>query len=120
MKRIELFKCSYAVLQQFLGKWLDCIDKRCKGDDQRQAAFYVWARYSMSMNTLDALLNPHLIPDLSVICRSCLELDITLEAVIKDKEMAQDYLDFDKHAKARYLNILSGQGDFNPIQLVGN
>jgi len=111
MENILRFKCSYAVLKNFFEKWLPCITDRCNGNDQRKAAFYVWARYSMSMGTIDAILDPHLIPDLFVICRSCLEFDVALEAVIKDKETAHDYLEFDKHAKARYLKILSKQGD---------
>jgi hypothetical protein len=67
----------------------------------------------MSICTLDAILDPRLIPDVSVICRGCLEFDVTLEAVIKDADAARDYLDFAKHAKARYLKILSAQGDIN-------
>lgn len=87
------------------------IAERCQGHDQRQAAYYVWARYSMSMRTLDAMLDPQLIPDLLVICRGCLEFDVALEAVIKDGNAAREYLAFEKHAKAHYLKILSRQGD---------
>ncbi len=65
----------------------------------------------MSMRTLEALLDPHLIPDMSVICRGCIEFDVSLEAVIKDENAAHEYLDFAKHAKAGYLRILSKQGD---------
>lgn len=113
MDRILRFKQSYAVLQKFYEAWMDRIAERCQGHDQRQAAYYVWARYSMSMRTLDALLDPYLIPDLSVICRGCLEFDVALEAVINDENAAREYLDFEKHAKARYLKILSKQGDLD-------
>ncbi len=110
-KNIPRFKQSFAYLQKFYDAWLLRIEERCKGHLQRHAAYYVWARYSMSMGTLDAICNPHLIPDLSVICRGCLEFDVALEAVIKDEDLVRDYLEFDKHAKARYMKILGKQGD---------
>ncbi|REJ88246.1 MAG: hypothetical protein DWQ35_19905 [Planctomycetota bacterium] len=69
----------------------------------------------MSMRTLEALLHPHLIPDVPVICRGCLEFNVSLEAILKDDNVARDYLDFDKHAKARYLKILGKQGDINRL-----
>ena len=78
MDSISRFKKSYAVLQSFYERWLVRLGERCEGHDQRQAAYYVWARYSMSIRTLDAILDPHLIPDLSVICRGCLEFDVSL------------------------------------------
>jgi len=109
------FKQSYAVLQKFYEHWLVRIEGRCRGHDQGQAAYYVWARYSMSMRTIDALLDPHLIPDLSVICRGCLEFDVALEAVIKDEGTARDYIEFGKHAKATYLKILKKQGDIDRL-----
>jgi hypothetical protein len=115
MDSISRFKKSYAVLQTFYERWLVRLGERCQGHDQRQAAYCVWARYSMSMRTLDAILDPHLIPDLSVICRGCLEFDVSLEAIIKDDNVARDYLEFDKHAKARYLKILSKQGDIDRL-----
>ena len=115
MDSIARFKQSYAVLQKFYEAWLARIGKRCQGHDQRHAAYYVWVRYSMSMRTLDAILDPALIPDLCVICRGCLEFDVTLEAVIKDANTARDYLEFDKHAKAHYLRLLSKQGDIDRL-----
>lgn len=115
MDSISRFRQSYAVLQTFYERWLVLIGERCQGHDQRQAAYYVWARYSMSMRTLNAMLDPRLIPDLSVICRGCLEFDVSLEAIIKDENVARDYLEFDKHAKARYLKILSKQGDIDRL-----
>jgi len=102
-------------MQSFYDKWLVRLGERCKGHDQRQAAYYVWSRYSMSIGTLDSIANPHLIPDLSVICRGCLEFDVSLEAIIKYENVARDYLEFDKHAKARYLKILSKQGDIDRL-----
>jgi len=115
MDSISRFKKSYAVLQAFYDQWLVRLRERCEAHDQRQAAYYVWWRYSMSIRTLDAILDPHLIPDLSVICRGCLEFDVSLEAIIKDGNVARDYLEFDKHAKAHYLKILSKQGDIDRL-----
>ncbi len=117
MDNLMRFKRSYALLQRFFERWLKRVEERCKDPVQRKAGFYVWARYSMSMRTIAALLDPHLIPDLAVICRCCLEFDVTLEAVITDEEMAREYLNFDKHSKARYLQILSKQGDIERMLL---
>ena len=114
-QRLSQFKCSYGALQNFQGTWLQRIRERCMDQDQRKAAFFVWARYSMSINALNALLDPQLIPDLAVICRGCIEFDATLEAVMNDIKNAQDYLEFGKHAKARYLKILSKQGDLDRV-----
>lgn len=117
MDQIGRFKRSHTVLQGFFEKWLSRIEERCSGQIQCKAAFYVWARYSMSMRTLNALLDPHFLPDLAVICRGCVEFDVSLEAVIKDEEMAREYLEFEKHAKARYLQILRKQGDIERLLL---
>jgi hypothetical protein len=115
MDNIPRFQQSYAVLQKIYDGWWLHVEERCKGHTQRQAAFYVWARYSMSMRTLGAICDPHLIPDLSVICRGCLEFDVALESVIRDENVAHDYLEFDKHARAHYLKILSKQGDLGRL-----
>ena len=115
MDGINTFKRSYALLQRFCGAWLPSIEERCKSDQQRQAAFYLWARYSMSMGTLDALYAPHFVPDVSLICRACLEFDVSLESVTKDKNVARDYLEFDKHAKANYLKMRRKQGDIDRL-----
>lgn len=120
MNSVSRFKKSYALLQAFYGRWLVRLGERCVGHEQRQAAYYVWARYSMSMRTLAAIVDPHLIPDLAVICRGCVEFDVSLEAIIKDENIARDYLEFDKHAKARYLKILSKQGDIERLLLRRN
>ena len=111
MDYISQFKKSYALLQEFYSTWMERIDERCREQLHRRAAYYAWARYSMSMHAIDALLDRHLIADLFVICRGCLEFDVTLEAVIQYKNVAHDYLEFDKHAKGRYLRIVRSQGD---------
>lgn len=115
MDSIRHFKRSYGQLQTFFRNWLEPIDLRCREDNQRLAAFYVWARFSMSLRTVETLLDPCFIPNLAVICRGCLEFDASLKAVIRDPELAQDYLEFDKHAKARYLRILKEQGDLSGL-----
>ena len=115
MNTVEQFARSYAVLTRFFATWIPIIDERSRGHDQRHAAYYVWARYCMSMNTIHALLDPHLFPDLAVISRGCLEFNVTLDAIVRDEEMAREYLEFDKHAKARYLKILAKQGDIDRL-----
>ena len=113
MDAINRFKCSFGLLQQFLEAWLPKITERCKAADRRLAGYYVWARYSMSIRTLDALNDPRLIPDIAVICRGCLEFDVSLEAVITSEELAREYLEFDKHAKAKYLKLLGKHGEID-------
>lgn len=113
------FNRSYDSLQEFLATWLGTTREQCMSDDQRKAAFYVWARYSMSINTIRALVDPKLVPDLAVICRGCLEFDVSLEAVMKDKELARKYLEYEKDAKARYLKILREQGDLDRVMKRG-
>jgi hypothetical protein len=120
MDSIYRFRQSYALLQNFYELWGQRINDRCQGHDQLQAAYYIWARYSMSICTLNALLDPHLIPDLSVICRGCLEFDVALEAVIKYANVASDYLQFEKHAMANYLKILRQQGDIEQLLMRQN
>lgn len=115
MDTINRFKQSYEQFHVFVGKWFESIDRRCQGDIQRLAAFYVWARYSMSLRTIDALLAPPFLPDLAVICRGCLEFDASLEGVRRYPGLASDYLEFDKHAKARYLRIMQEQGDLSGL-----
>jgi hypothetical protein len=117
MDGIARFRRSHSLLNRFFGTWIERIEERCKNPMQRRAAFYVWARYSMSMNTLAVLADPRLLPDAAVICRGCVEFDVSLEAVLSDEEMARAYLDFDKHAKAHYLRILQGQGDLKRLLL---
>jgi hypothetical protein len=115
MGKSPLFNQSYASLEKFYGMWLRRIEERCKSHPHRQASFYVWVRYSMSVDTLDAIYDPRLIPDISVICRGCLEFDVSLASIMKDEEVAHDYLEFDKHAKAHYLKILRKQGDIDHL-----
>lgn len=115
MDEIACFKRSFPILQGFYETWICRIEQRCLGHNHRQAAYYVWARYSMSMSTINALLDPKLIPDLTVICRGCLEFDVTLEAVSKFSELANAYLDFEKSAKAEYLRLLGKQGEIERL-----
>ncbi len=69
----------------------------------------------MSMGTLDALCDPHFVPDVAVIARGCLEFDVSLESVTRDEDVARDYLEFDKEAKAHYLRLLRKQGDIDRL-----
>jgi hypothetical protein len=61
----------------------------------------------MSVRTLERLLDPGLLPDVYVICRGCLEFDVTLEAVISDAHIANEYLEFDRHARTHCLRLVS-------------
>lgn len=115
MDRTSRFQKAYPLLQAFYDRWMVPIDERCRAHDHRRAAYYIWARYSMSIGTVAVLQYPQAIPDLSVICRGCIEYDVSLEAVMKDEEIAREYLDFEKHARAHYLQILSKQGEVDRL-----
>jgi hypothetical protein len=115
MDSTSRFQKAFALLQTFYDRWVVPIDERCRGDDHRRAAYYIWARYSMSIRTLAVLQDPKAIPDVSVICRGCIEYDVSLEAVMKEQEIAREYLDFETHARAHYLQILSKQGDVDRL-----
>jgi hypothetical protein len=107
---LEFFRHSYAQMGDFNSKWLTSIGNQCTGDPQRQAAFYAWSRYAMSIRTLDRLLDPAVLPDVYVICRGCLEFDVTMEAAMKGREYADKYLEY-VYAIAVYLKLVKRQGD---------
>jgi hypothetical protein len=69
----------------------------------------------MSIGTIEALLDPALLPDLAVICRGCIEFECSLEAVSRDASLAGDYLKYEKHAKAKYLKLLERQADLSAV-----
>jgi len=101
----------------FLKEWTQPLDERCKGnaDPQVQAAYYVWARYTMSIRTVVHLWQPEFIPDLFVVVRCCLEYKAALKAVLSDPAIAGQYLDFEKHALASYKRYLEGEGQTKKV-----
>jgi hypothetical protein len=119
---IQKFLDSYSKFKEFLMKWSIPLDKRCVGntDEQIEASYYVWSRYSISIHTLRRLCEPHFFPDLCVIARCCLEYDASLLAVMSDKNLAKNYLEFEKHAKANYLRKFGNSIDKNKKTLYEN
>jgi len=101
----------------FLKEWAQPLDKRCKGntDPQVRAAYYVWARYTMSIRTVAHLYQPEFIPDLFVIARCCLEYYAALKAVLSKLAIAEQYLDFEKCALASYKRYLEGEGQTEKV-----
>lgn len=106
------FQQSFTCLQKFLENWTEKIQERCIGDEHRKASFYVWARYTMSINTFHRIYDPHYIPDLYAIARSCLEYEASLKGIITEPELAKSYLEFPNRAKAYYGKILE-ELDYN-------
>lgn len=100
------FNQSYAYLQKFLDNWTEKIQERCIGNEQRKASFYVWSRYTISIHTFHQICDPHYIPDIYVIARSCLEYEAALKGIIADPELAKSYLEFPNRAKAYYCKKL--------------
>jgi len=92
---IQKFLDSYSKLEKFLGKWITYLDKRCVGntDNQIEASYYVWARYTISIRTLKRLCKPQFFPDLCVIARCCLEYDASILAIMLDEDLAKNYLE---------------------------
>jgi hypothetical protein len=104
------FHRSYAQLLAFLDKWTDQIQEQCAGDYQRKASFYLWARYTISIRTLYQICDPHYIPDVYVIGRSCLEYDASLKGVMADRALAERYLQYPDKAMAYYATVLEKLG----------
>jgi len=113
MNALEKFACSSDELMHFLSNWVEPIDRKCEGnnDNQIKASYYIWARYSMSIRTLKHLCKIEFFPDLCVIARSCLEFSASLRAVLSDKNAADDYIEFEKHATSNYLRYLENKGE---------
>lgn len=113
VNEIAKFRRSWDKLEGFLNDWACVLDKRCTGDHDPQvtASYFIWARYSMSIGTIGHLCNPKFLPDLFVIARCCLEFGVSLEAVLSDAQLAQDYLDFEKHVKSKWFKQVQSEGD---------
>ena len=89
------------------------IQDRCLGDDQRKASFYVWCRYTISIHTFHQICEPHYLPDIYVIARSCVEYDAYLKGIIADSKLAKDYLEFPHKARAYYAKMLERLGGYS-------
>ena len=114
MDELTKFRHSSDKLMEFLNRWAKPLDERCENNNassQQKASYYIWARYSMSVKTLKHICKIEFFPDLCVIGRCCLEFSASLKAVLSDERAADDYLAFEKHAKAKCLRILTNSGD---------
>jgi len=105
------FKESFKCLARFLDRWVPKIKDRCESDSQRRAAWYVWARWSLSFRTLDRICDANFLPDIYVIARSCFECEASLKAIMAEPELAQEYLEFSHKARAYYGCLLERLGD---------
>jgi hypothetical protein len=95
-------------LESFLQQWAQPLDQQCRNhaDIQVKAAYCIWARYTMSIRTVVHLSEPQFIPDLFVIARCCVEFNASLNAVLNDVNVAEQYLDFEKSALCSYVKYL--------------
>ncbi len=78
----------------------------------------MWARYTMSIRALVRLCKPEFVPDMFVIARCCLEYKAALKAILSDAPIAEQYLDFEKHALASYKKHLENSGRTEKAQEV--
>ena len=104
------FQRSYVCLQKFLNTWTGEIQDRCLVDEQRKASFYVWVRYTISIRTLHQISDPHYIPDIYIIGRSCLEYHASLMGVMADPQLATKYLEFPDRSRAYIAKVLARLG----------
>jgi len=120
MSEIEKFFDSEQKLQMFLKEWSKPLDDRCKdnSDNQIRAAYYLWARYSLSIRTLRKLCEPGFLPDLFVLSRTCLEFNASLRSVLADKQIAEKYIEFEKHALCSYYRYLKDTKNLSKAQEV--
>ena len=102
---LKKFINSWDQLSIFQEAWASKLEQQSKSDDQRKACFYIWARYSMAINTLHRICAPPYLPDCMVIARCCLEYDVSLRAVLSEPGYVKKYLDFDKHAEAYHAKL---------------
>lgn len=104
------FKQSYYHLSAFLDKWVEKLQERCLPEEQNTACFYIWCRYTMSIHTLHQICDPHYMPDIYVIARSCLEYYASFMAVLKDSKLASAYIEYPDRARAHYCKVLERLG----------
>ena len=119
MEELENFKKSTDKLVEFLNKWAGPLSERCEKNNsssQQKASYYLWLRYSMSIKTIKQICSIEFFPDLCVIGRCCLEISASLQAVLSDEQVAQDYLEFEKHSKSNhYRKFLKKSDDYERI-----
>lgn len=113
MGDIEKISSFVKGLDTFLQKWSKPLDLGCKDhmDNRIKAAYYVWARYTMSVRTIAHLSKLQFLPDLFVIARCCFEYRAALHAVLEDPAVAGQYLDFERQALCSYKKHLENAGD---------
>lgn len=116
MDEITKFRHSSDKLMEFLNNWAKPLDERCENNNassQQKASYYIWIRYSMLIKTIKQICAVEFFPDLCIIGRCCLEFSVFLQAVLSDKQAADDYIEFEKHAKSNYLRLF---GDMSNTQ----
>ncbi|MBA7653320.1 hypothetical protein ES703_61168 [subsurface metagenome] len=114
MDELTKFRHSSDKLMEFLNRWAKPLEEKCENNNassQQKASYYLWARYSISVKTLKHICKIEFFPDLCVIGRCCLEFSASLKAVLSDKQAANDYLEFEKHAKAGYQRYLKNKSE---------
>lgn len=72
-------------------------------DNDNKAPFCLWYRQWFALRALNAMRNGNHYIDFYTIFRVFVEVDVSLEAVLKYKEVADDYVAFEKHAKATFF-----------------
>jgi hypothetical protein len=109
MAQLAAFKKQ---LESFLQEWAQPLDQQCRNhaDIQVKAAYYIWVRYTMSVRTVAHLSEPQFIPDLFVIARCCVEFNASLNAVLSDVSIAEQYLEFEKSALCSHARYLAKHG----------
>jgi hypothetical protein len=103
---------AHHALDQFANKWLTSLWDRGT-DNQRKAALHVWVRYFASVRALHHLRDKNDLPDGYATARVCLEMDAALQAICEDARLGDDYMEFEKHAKNRYLNYVTKAGELD-------
>ncbi|MBI4713421.1 MAG: hypothetical protein HY762_09020 [Planctomycetes bacterium] len=100
-------------------KWFAKIYARCTSN-QKKAAFFIWVRYSTAVRSLHHIRNQKEIADCYTLARCCLELDVSLQAICQDSSLGDTYIEFEKHAKSRYLELLEKTGSNEAIKRATN
>lgn len=96
------FDRAQQTIDEFVSKWgRSLFDwRRC---DQMKAIWYLWIRLALGLRSLYYLHKHNDLTGCYVMARCCLEYDVSISAILHDAGLGKKYMDYDVHAKNRYL-----------------
>ncbi len=102
----EIIEGAQAKIDAFVSRWVKDLWPYCKTNNQKQACWYLWIRYSLSLRSLRHLAAANDICGCYTIARCCIEYDVAISAIAKKPELGDDYMGYEVHAKSRHLQSM--------------